>query len=197
DGDPTRTLRLKLIGDEVVGGKAIVVLEITQTSPTKTDTHEIRIDRAAFAAGRPPGEFLRWSKPDITAAEQQANLAWVRSLPLLNAYNPGHVRYLKTRLRTDALECQRAAAQVEVAGTEGRPSRRHRTDIWLSAELPFGVARRDVSVSDPASGAILQQESWIVTACSPPIAEQSPLTVETIRARQSRIGTPLPGIQTP
>ncbi len=197
DGDPNRTLRLKLIGDEVDGGKIIAVLEVTETfAPGDVRTHEIRIDRTAFDSGRPPGEFLRWTNKNVTPAEQQADLAWVRSLPLLNAYSPGHVRYLKTALRPDAFECQRTAAQVLVT-SEGQPSRRFRTDVWLTAELPFGVARRDVSVNDPSSGAILQQESWIVRACSPPIAEHSPLTVEIIRARQAEPGQPIPGIRSP
>lgn len=196
DGDPSHALRLKLIGEETIGGKSIAVLEATDFSVMGgMQTRVFRIDRAAFSAGRPPGEFLRWTEADITPTGQQADLAWVRSLPLLKAYNPGHIRYLKTGLRTDALECQRAAAQVEVPATASAPVRRHRTDVWLCAELPFGVARRDISVSDPVTGAILQQQSWIVTGCSPAVAEKSPLTVETIRARQAQPGKPLAGIR--
>lgn len=196
DGDLTRTLQMKLLREEMLNGRKTAVLEITETfSPGDVRTHTLSIDRVAFESGRPPGEFVRWTDAAVTPAEQQADLAWVRSLPLLNAYNPGHIRYLKTSLRGDALECQRAAAQVIVPATEEQPSRRHRTDVWFSAELPFGVARRDVSVSDPTTGAILQQESWIISACSPPVAEQSPLTIETIRDRQSTPGQPLPGIR--
>ncbi len=196
DGDPSRTLRLQLLADETLGGRTVAVLQITETTGQfGPSTRTIRIDRQNFDAGRPPAECLRWTQADITPAQQQADLAWVRSLPLWKPYSPGHVRYLKTRLRTDALECQRAAAQVDITIAESIGPRRHRTDVWLTAELPFGVARRDVSVSDPATGAILQQESWLVTACSPPIAAQSLLTVDVLRERQAQPGRPLPGIR--
>lgn len=198
DGDPRRSLRLQFLRDETLGGKTVAVLEVTETfGPGEVHSHPIRIERDAFAAGRPPGEFLRWVDADVTPADQQSDLAWVRSLPLLNMYNPGHIRYLKTSLRTDALECQRAGTQVITSLEDSLPPRRYRTDVWLSSEVPFGVARRDVSVSDPNTGAILQQESWIVTACSPPIAAQSPLTVELIQARQAEQGKPLQGVRNP
>ncbi|HET6423042.1 MAG TPA: hypothetical protein VFG20_05120 [Planctomycetaceae bacterium] len=194
DGVPNESLRLQLLREEQQDGRTVAVLKVTATSPQAMPiTRTLHIDRQKFAEGRPTAEFVLRPRPDTTDAELQSAYAWVRSLPLLKAYQPGHVRYLKTRLRTDALECQRTASQVEMQ-VEG-VTRRHRTDVWLSAELPFGVARRDVSVSDPATGAILQQESWIVTASSPPIAKESPLTIETLRERQAHPDQPLPGVR--
>jgi hypothetical protein len=84
------------------------------------------------------------------------------------------VRYLKTSLRTDALKCQRAAAQVDHGPNES--PLRYRCDIWRAEEIPFGTARVEWTVSDPVTGAILQREAWEVAACHPPIAPESPLT---------------------
>lgn len=196
DGVPDETLRVQLLRLEQRGEQTLAVLQITYlTAQTGSQMRTIHINKTAFDAGRPPAEFVLRGRPDMTVAELQTDYAWVRSLPLLKAYQPGHVRYLKTRLRTDALECQRTASQVDLPAADRSPSRRHRTDVWLCTEVPFGVARRDVSVSDPATGAILQQESWIVTACSPPIAAAAPLTLEALRARQQHPDQPLPGVR--
>lgn len=196
DGVPDETLRVQLLRLEQRGEQTLAVLQITySTAQTGSQMRTIHINKTAFDAGRPPAEFVLRGRPEMTVAELQMDYAWVRSLPLLKAYQPGHVRYLKTGLRTDALECQRTASQVDLSAADGSPARRHRTDVWLCAEVPFGVARRDVSVSDPTTGAILQQESWVVTGCSPALAAAAPLTLETLRDRQQHPGRPLPGVR--
>jgi hypothetical protein len=127
------------------------------------------IDAARLQSGASPAEFLRWSDPATTSAQQQADFTFVRGLPLKHEYHPGFVRYLKTPIRRDAFRCQRAASQVEFATDDG-VRRRYRCDLWLCDELPFGVAQVEFQVSDPENGAMLNQERWTVSACNPPVA---------------------------
>lgn len=180
-GRPLR-LRLEQRGDEAVGARRVAVVVATRRRGADVlEQRTLRIDRAQFAAGAPPAQCLVWTDARVTAAEQQADLAFFRGLPLLKAYHPGFVRYLKTPLRRDALGCQRAAVQVETPTADDQPARRHRCDVWLCDEVPFGVARMDWSVIDPANGATLQFESWTVAACQPPVAPESSLTVSPAR----------------
>jgi hypothetical protein len=172
------TLRLEQQPDESVGGRTLAVIAVERRHRDSiVDRHLLRIDRQRFAAGRPPAECLVWPDVDVTSAAQQADLATYRGLPLMRPYHPGVVRYLKTPLRTDALVCQRTAAQVD-HGLKDAPPLRYRCDVWRTSELPFGIARVEWTVTDPATGNVLQREAWEATAVHPPVAPTSPLRIE-------------------
>jgi hypothetical protein len=174
-------LRVELLADDRVGQRLCAAVQITRrASETIVSQRRLLIDRVAFAAGKPPASCLVWPDRQTTPAQQQADLALFRGLPLLQAYRPGFVRYLKTALRADALPCQRVAAQVDFAPQADQPSQRYRSDVWLCDEVPFGVARVDWSVSDPATAAIVQQESWQVGNCHPKIAPTSAVTIDNL-----------------
>jgi len=177
----TETLRLTQQPGETVAGRALAVIAVERRHGTNiVEQRTLRIDRQKFAAGQPPAECLVWTAAGVTAADQQADLAFYRGLPLHRPYHPGVIRYLKTVLRTDALVCQRSAAQVDY-GLKDAPPLRYRCDLWRTDELPFGTARVEWTVTDPVSGAVLQREAWEAAACHPPVSPQSPLTIDSFR----------------
>jgi hypothetical protein len=164
--------------DEAAGGRTLTVIQIERRrNQDIIEQRVLRIDRSRFESGRPPAECLVWTDPQVTPARQQADLAFYRGLPLMRPYHPGVIRYLKTALRTDALQCQRTAAQVDHGPDEASPLR-YRCDVWRSGELPFGTARVEWTVSDPQTGGVQQREVWQVAACHPAVSPTSPLTVE-------------------
>ncbi len=179
-------LRLTHAGRQTIEGREHEVITVTQTDPDgkSIPPSTLYLDRERFRAGCPPTECLSWPTDAHPKANPRRDLQFVLGIPLLKAYAPGYRRYLKTPLRVDAFECQRAAVQVETAASTTAPRMRYRVDLWLCEETPFGVIRRDLTVSDPVTGAPLLVESWLLTSCSPAVAANSPLTVEQIEARQ-------------
>lgn len=177
------TLRLTFAGVEQVRNRECVVVEIARTTPLgDSETRTLKIDRAAWRSGHPPARCLVWTDPAVTPAQQQADFALFRGLPLLKSFNPGFERYLFLPLRTDAFACQRTAAQVDHAADAESPRRRFRCDAWLSPEIPFGTARVEWTVTDPESGETLQREVWTVVDCSPRPAAETPVTLEMFTA---------------
>jgi hypothetical protein len=109
----------------------------------------------------------------VTPEKKQADLAFLRGLPLLKEFRPGVYRYRKTLLRTDAFRCQHAGAQVEADAPAGGKKWKYRCDVWLCEELPFGVAEVEFQVLDVATGQLLHQERWQAAACEPPPLPQA------------------------
>ncbi|MCI0432193.1 MAG: hypothetical protein L0271_00895, partial [Gemmatimonadetes bacterium] len=176
---PKERLRIELHGDEQVGSRTCAVVNLTRRrGPDVVESHRLRIDREALAAGRPPASCLVWTDATVSAAEQQADLTLFRGLPRLQPYRAGFVRYLKTALRRDALACQRAAAQVLVESDSTGSV--HRSDVWLCDEIPFGAARMEWTVSNPDTAELLQRELWQIVDCHPPVAPTSSVTVDNL-----------------
>lgn len=172
-------LRVQLVGERRIRQRDCAMVEISRRRGDAVDfSRTLLIDRAAFAAGQQPAACLVWTDAQITPQQQQRDLALFRGLPKMQAYRPGFIRYLKTSLRTDALPCQRAAAQVGHAARPEDPLLRYRSDVWLCVEVPFGTARIEWTITDPETGATLQSESWQVVDCFPPVAPVSPVTVD-------------------
>jgi hypothetical protein len=171
-------LRVEHAGDERIGTRNCARVVFTRSrGGIAFSTRALRIDRDAFDAGLAPAACVVWTDRAVNLDEQQADLALFRGLPLLQAYQPGFVRYLTSPLRREALPCQRIAAQVRTTPPDV-PPQIHRCDVWLCEELPFGTARIDWTISDLETAAILQQESWLVIGCHPPVAANSPVTVD-------------------
>ena len=133
----------------------------------------ILIDAELFNRGAPPAECLRWENPNVTPEQQQSDLAFVRGLPRKVPYEARVTRYLKTALRREALHCVQAAAHVTFAKDDSEKPMNHRCDVWLSDDVPFGVAQVEFRVSDPQNGATLFQERWTVKDCSPKVKPYS------------------------
>ena len=154
-------------GTQAAGG--LVAMDVTRTDSLgeRSESRTLFLDAARFRAGAAPAEFLRWPDRAVTPGQQQADLAFVRGLPLKQEFRPGVVRYLKTPLRRDAFRCQRAAAQVALPSGADNTPLRYRCDVWLCDELPFGVAQFEFQVTTAADGTLLHHERWTVTACQP------------------------------
>jgi hypothetical protein len=175
-----QTMGLTYTEDRTVGPRtcAVIVIETRHGSEAELERRELLIDRTAFDAGETPARCLVWTDPDVTPAQQQADLTFFRGLPHLKPFNPGYERYLHLPLRTDAFACQRAAVQYEIANDAGKERLRYRCDIWMSPEIPFGTALVEWTISRVRTGELLQRETWTVTECSPRPATETPVTVE-------------------
>ena len=118
-----------------------------------------------YQAAIKPNEIRRGAKPNnyISGADptnRQKHAAAVRflnGLPSATAFAGRNTRYLTTPLRNDAFECTHASATV----FQSRPqSRRHRCDVWLSDDVPFGAVQVQTTVVDNKTGGILDCQTW-------------------------------------
>jgi hypothetical protein len=128
---------------------------------------QFQVDRAKFAAGLPPADFVVWSDPGVTEQKQQADYAFVRGLPRKVPFSARAIRYLKTSLRQEAFRCQVAAAQVLYSVKEAEPASVYRCEAWLTDDVPFGVAQVEFRINHPDNGSVLFQERWTVHNCWP------------------------------
>ncbi len=139
----------------------------------------VLIDVAAFNAGKKSSEFLRSiDGSKLPRNELLAAQRLVTGLPQSVEYRPGHIRYLKTPLRPGkAFRCQRAAAQVLFQPKRADHSLRYRVDLWLSDEIPFGVAQIEITITDPASGQMLTFQRLTAAEASgfPPREQSEPV----------------------
>jgi hypothetical protein len=119
------------------------------------------IDEARFNAGQFPREFLE-ANDEID--RQQAE-TFFRNLPRSRAYNADHIRYLKTRLRTNAFRCQQAASRV-TSSPPGKAALSYRSDVWICDQVPFGVLRFETLVSNPATGQTVEYRRFDVSNAS-------------------------------
>ncbi|KAA0133678.1 hypothetical protein FYZ48_22950 [Gimesia chilikensis] len=134
------------------------------------------IDVAEFNAGKWPEEFLQWPNENVSDAEKYAAYRFFYGMPRRRAYNPGKIRHVFTPLREDAYRCQLAASQVAVtiaADTQAEKKLRYRTDLWLTDQIPFGVAQFETSVYDSSKGQLLSRQTLIVTSASGQSAEST------------------------
>ncbi len=147
----------------------------------------VTIDNSLFNVGRKSSEFLRLVSfnPDTKASEalsfrelsdaggdtRERLLAaqrLVTGLPQSVEYKPGHIRYLKTPLRSEkAFRCQRAAAQVLFQPQHFDHPLRYRCDLWLCNEIPFGVAQIEITITDPPTGQMLTFQRLTAVEASP------------------------------
>jgi hypothetical protein len=157
DGSLSR-LRLSDAGQEQVDGQTVQKISVRQTAGTDRETeHAYFIDRASFADGLPPAQFLRWPGGGASAELQSLANTFLHGLPQLrqSGYRRGKVRYLKTSLRRDAFKCRHAAGQVKYCPLGQDRSLLYRTDLWLCPEVPFGVLQIEMTVFDMPSRKIV------------------------------------------
>ena len=171
-GSESRRVRLTLRPTQNSPTSKGVMLEVKENGgvtgpPERLRNIEILVE--PFRRGEPPADFLTWSDPNVTPAQQQADLSFVRGLPRKVPYQARTVRYLRTPLRVEALKCQQATAHVTFRPSDDQPAMNHRCDVWLSDDVPFGVAQVEFHISDPATAAVLFHERWIVHDCWPKV----------------------------
>lgn len=145
------------------------IKEIWADGTTPDRIRTLLIETDAFNEGGAPADVLRWTDPNVTAAQQQADLALIRGLPSKAPYSARVVRYLKTRLRPEALRCTQAAAAVSYAFKDTDVPLVYRCDTWLTNDVPFGVAQVEMHITQPGTGGVLFHERWVVRDCWPKV----------------------------
>ena len=123
---------------------------------------KVLLDIEAFHAGREAAEQL----VSFEAARLTRNdvLTLIRGVPGNRAYVPQSVRHIRTPLRSNAFRCRRAATQVRY-GRESDATFR-RCELWLTDEVPFGVAQFELSESDATTRELLSKRRFVVRASS-------------------------------
>lgn len=165
-------LRISVVKSEEQQSKAPNLRTIQVTRHLGSDlvqSSRYTIDVAKFNAGKWPEEFLQWPDENVSDAEKYAAYRFFYGMPRRRAYNPGKIRHVFTPLREDAYRCQLAASQVAVtiaADTQAEKKLRYRTDLWLTDQIPFGVAQFETSVYDGSKGQLLSRQTLIVTSAS-------------------------------
>lgn len=96
-------------------------------------------------------------------------LAILRGIPRARPYNPGVTRYVRTKLRPNAFQCQRAATQVDEPRISDQRKVRYRSDIWLTPEVPFGTLQFDLTETDAVTREQYSKTRFIVTDFSSPM----------------------------
>jgi len=152
---------LKLIsrGAGSADGRMVQRVELHWNS-TRPDglTESIVLDVDRFRSGASLKDVL------ISPAARNARvLMLLRGLPFDNPYRYGAVKYLRTDLRTDAFECRRAASEIIGSAVQGSPKVRHRCDLWLTDEIPFGTAQIELTELDIATRETLTRRLFRVT----------------------------------
>jgi hypothetical protein len=172
-----RELRLRLQdgGPAEVDGRAARRIDITWNTPGAESRAETYwIDVAAFAAGRPPANFILWPAGPPAEGERQTAIAFWHGVPRPARYTSLIDRYLKfPRLRRDAFRCRQAYARVRARLEGNREPFSFRRDVWFCDELPFGVAQFEDQVID-GTNTIATRQRWQVVATGR-LNERSPL----------------------
>lgn len=139
------------------GIQSIQFIGNTHNLNAKARAAVVSVNVAAFNTGKKSSEFLRSSTSTPLPRDELIELQrLVTGLPQAVEFHPGHIRYLKTPLRPDkAFRCQRAAAQTLFQPQHSDHPLRYRCDLWLCAEIPFGVAQLEITISDPETSQTL------------------------------------------
>ncbi len=162
-------VRLRLLdrGNVTQDGRVLRRIEATWSGDsTRPRTDSYLIDRAAFERGEPPARFLWWPKPEPDRRTRQAAETFLRGLSAPRRYHLGPIRYLKTDLQHNAFECRHAAAEVFRGETRHGPFLLDRVDVWLTADVPFGLLRFDQTVRDAETRELLSSLRMTAVAAS-------------------------------
>lgn len=158
--------------------KELRTIQVTKYLGTEiVETNQYIINMPDFDAGKWPKEFLRWPDKDVSQNEKHTAYRFFYGMPRSRRYNPGKIRHLFTPLRDDAFRCQLAASQVSVtiaSKTEAEQKLRYRKDLWLTDQIPFGIAQVETSVYDEQSNQLLSRQTLIVTNASSGIKAPTP-----------------------
>lgn len=187
----TETIRLALAGaaaaeDEGEAAEAaparsratvairLTTYETDAAGRREVGTVEATLDRARFAAGAGPEEFLLAGRPTKAAATRA-----ILRFPSAPAYREGPIRYQKTPLRELAFRTQQVSAVADVRRRTGGTVRR-RVEAWLCPDVPFGVVRLRETLTDAATGDWLGRRDYVLSAAG---RMEEPEWAQAIRSR--------------
>jgi hypothetical protein len=159
-GQSPQRIRFTWIDDQTNDDVGVLHIDRTIDSLKLGESMNVTILTAEFLKGVSCQKFIRGDEPAIAEL--------LTGMPRTREYQPGVIRYVRTPVRNDAFQCQRAASRVIVGGMDGssEPARIHRCDVWLTPELPFGVAQVEFTVTNARDSKIVRREIWIATATS-------------------------------
>lgn len=158
-----QTLRLTSVGRKSEGEKTLQTIRFDfNAGRTNARSLTVSFDVNAFHAGRSLPETVAGFESDSILTLEEV-FAILRGVPRERSYNPGVSRYVRTKLRRDAFECQRAATQVDQPRISDQRKIRYRSDIWLTPEIPFGTLQFDLTESDAATGEQYSKTRFLVT----------------------------------
>lgn len=128
------------------------------------DNFSIHVSVSDFDQGKPPIDYLRW--PTIEPDEQTIaqRLEFLQGLPKSKRFYARSTQYIKTNVRKNAFGCRRGYAYINVRGEPGGQLYQHRSDLWLSEEVPFGTVRWLMNVSKRPNGEIQNRRAFEVIA---------------------------------
>lgn len=151
DGSHT-VLRMEDAGTTVVDAQPARIIRVSRQEHGSLEwRRDITVSVAAFAAGKPPAQFVLWPDGPPSPAEQQFVQTFLSGLPGAPRYVLIEDRYLKVPLRTDAFHTQRAYAQLHIG------SNRCRREVWFSDETPYGIVQILDQVTDDSGAVIFRQ----------------------------------------
>ncbi len=187
-GEPLR-LRLADRGAETRQGRSLRRIAAIWNAGTRRErTLTFLIDSTAFNAGEIPAQFLvDASLPAGETKERESKKqeeAFLQGLPSVRPYLRESVRYVKTPLRHDAFACRKAAAQVTLADPDSGRTLIYRSDVWLTAAVPFGVLEIDQTVRDDETDELItvRRLTAVATSRSLPAAARSAATFDESEA---------------
>lgn len=163
-----RTIRVRITDRGRAGDRRVV--EIAKSvGQQEARSSTLRIDERALDRGRSFGEVVDLA--DVAPGDRPLLVSLLSGLPedapkplFLKRYL---VRYLFTGVRDDAFRCRRVAIQqVYPAPDGGNRPLRHRADLWLSEEVPFGLVRWERSSFDAVTGDELGRLRLSITGSS-------------------------------
>ncbi|TWT61298.1 hypothetical protein [Rubinisphaera italica] len=123
-------------------------------------SRELTVNTQRVLAGKDPDQFLLdWtdSKANTTRNDQ---VVFLRGIPTSRTYHRNFDRYVFIPVRDDAFRCLRLAANVWDPQAIPEKSRIERVDLWLSEEIPFGLAKMLQSVSTSPGRDLVSRKSW-------------------------------------
>jgi hypothetical protein len=165
-GQPAR-LRLADQGTVSLDGQKFRQIAAIWNRGTSAERTEVfTIDPEKFRAGEAPEKFLVWPKPTPTPERVKQAESFLQGLPTPRAYRRGTVRYMKTPLRHDAFECRLAAAQVSQDESPTDRELVFRSDVWLTAAVPFGTLQFEQTVRDSDTNEVLLLRRFTAVATS-------------------------------
>jgi len=164
-----QTIRLTSLGRGEEGEKTIQMVRFEFNSGRRdASVLSVSFDVNAFNAGKELGKMIAGFESDAGHSKEDV-LAILRGIPRARPYNPGVTRYVRTKLRGNAFQCQRAATQVDEPRISDQRKVRYRSDIWLTPEVPFGTLQFDLTETDAVTREQYSKTRFIVTDFSSPM----------------------------
>lgn len=151
------TLQERVVRDE----RQIDIIDIEWNAHRPDFIHVVvEIDVEDFRAGKAPAQFLRaFHSKETSFVSLRILETMLQGVPLPRQYRYGVERYLRLPVRKNAFRTLRAAAEVVGAISPGAPRLRHRCDLWVSEEIPFGTARYEVAEYGAETGELITKRT--------------------------------------